>query len=130
MIKDFYKEFVIKVADGRNMSVEAIEEIAQGRVWSGLEGKEKGLVDVIGGLETAIVLAKEAADIPADKEVDIVELPKLGLFNPQIFMPSLFGYKIQKKTTPNYEIEYLKTIAKYPGQPLPLLSPDMIPAEK
>ena len=129
MIKDFYKAFVGKVANGRKMTTQSVEEIAQGRVWSGIDGKEKGLVDVIGGLETAIILAKEAADIPADKEVDIVELPKLGWFNPQMFELQLFGYKAQKPIQ-SYEIEYLKTIAKFPGQPLPLLSPDLCPVEK
>ena len=130
LIKDFYKEFVAKVATGRNMTVQAVGEIAQGRVWSGIDGKEKGLVDVIGGLESAIVLAKQAAGIAVDKEVDIVELPKLGLFNPQMFTPSLFGFKLPAEPEENYELKYLKTIAKYPGQPLPLLSPDMYPAEK
>jgi len=129
MIKDFYKEFVTKVSNGRAMSMQSIEEVAQGRVWSGLDGKEVGLVDVIGGMETAIALAKEAADIPVEREIEIVELPKLGWFNPEMFLPRLFGAKAEKKSE-SYEIEYLKTIAKYKGRPLPMLSPDLIPAEK
>ena len=123
MIKDHYKVFVDKVAEGRGIPADSIAQIAQGRVWSGLDAQKVGLVDVIGGMESAISLAKEAANIPEDREISIVELPKPGLFNPSIFMPRLLGYKIPISED-DVEWDYLKMIAKYPGQPLLLMPPD------
>lgn len=58
-----YATFVKRCADGRHMTTEAIEKIAEGRVWTGERAKELGLVDVIGGLDTAIDIAAKAAGI-------------------------------------------------------------------
>jgi len=58
-----YDEFLTLVATNRNMSVEAVDEIAQGRVWSGLAAHELGLVDHLGDLEAAIAAAATRADI-------------------------------------------------------------------
>ena len=52
-----------KVAEGRNMDKEAVHEIAQGRVWSGAEAKELGLVDTLGGLEVAVRSAADRAGL-------------------------------------------------------------------
>lgn len=62
-IEDTYETFLQRVADGRNMSVEAVDEIAQGRVWSGVDAKELGLVDEIGNLDDAIAAAAEMVDL-------------------------------------------------------------------
>ena len=119
-IKSHYKDFVAKVADGRKKEYDEIESVAQGRVWSGYDGKQNGLVDVLGGLETAILIAKEKAGIPKDQEVKIVELPKPDLFNPNIFKPKLFGVKYQEDEF----IELLKFRLKHNGEPLPMLPMD------
>ena len=58
-----YKLFVKRCADGRGMSVEAIEKIAEGRVWTGATAKELGLVDELGGLDKAIEIAAQKANI-------------------------------------------------------------------
>lgn len=71
-----YEQFLIKVADGRNMKKEEVDKIGKGRVWTGSQAKEQGLVDEIGGLSKAIELAKELAGIPADEEVKLVVWPK------------------------------------------------------
>jgi protease-4 len=68
----FYKSFVAKVAEGRHMTPARIDAIAQGRVWTGAQAKERGLVDALGGLDTAVSIAKQRAHIPADEEVDLV----------------------------------------------------------
>jgi len=129
LIRGYYDGFIAKVAQGRRLTKSAIEEVAQGRVWSGKDGKEKGLVDVIGGLETAITLAKKAAGIPEDKPVEVIELPKLGLINLEHFMPKLIGAK-KDDTAVDYTLEYLKMLSKFPGRPLPMLSPDFYPQLK
>ena len=71
----YYNDFVPKVAKGRGKDPEYIDSVGQGRVWTGSQGKEKGLVDEFGGLERAIAIAKQLANIPADKEVNRVILP-------------------------------------------------------
>jgi protease-4 len=72
----FYRSFVKKAAEGRGRSVEQIEEAAQGRVWTGAEALEVGLVDRLGGLDAAVALAKEKADIPTSEKVALVVLPE------------------------------------------------------
>ncbi len=70
-----YETFVNKVADARGQDFEAIHEIAQGRVWLGVQAIENGLIDEIGGFERAIEIAKERAEIDADEEVLLVSYP-------------------------------------------------------
>ncbi len=62
-IDKFYSTFKQRVADGRHMTVEAVDSIASGRVWTGTDGKRIGLVDEIGGLEDAIKGAAELAKL-------------------------------------------------------------------
>jgi len=72
---DFYKGFVAKVAESRKKTAEEIDALAQGRVWTGAQARERGLVDRLGGLHAAILVAKERAGIDADTEVDVVVYP-------------------------------------------------------
>jgi len=74
-IRDFYNGFIQKVAASRKMPVERVDQLAQGRVWTGAQARERGLVDALGGLDRAIALAKERAGIAADTEVDVVTYP-------------------------------------------------------
>lgn len=69
-----YEQFIAKVADGRQLKREYVEEIAQGRVWSGLEAKKLGLVDELGGLDAAIRHAAQQAGLGQDYR--LVEYPK------------------------------------------------------
>ena len=68
-----YAAFTAKVAKGRHLSAEQAEAVAKGRVWSGLAAKERGLVDEIGGLSTAVAIARETARIsPSDRRHQLV----------------------------------------------------------
>ena len=71
----YYQDFVPKVAKGRNKDAQSIDAVGQGRVWTGAQAKDKGLVDDFGGLDKAIEVAKQLAKIPADKGVERVILP-------------------------------------------------------
>jgi len=71
-----YDDFTGLVAEGRGMTKEAVDKIGQGHVWSGTRAKDLGLVDELGGMDTAIELAKKEAGIPADEEVRLVYLPE------------------------------------------------------
>jgi len=68
-VEKIYDDFITKVAEGRNMTKEQIDEIGQGRVWAGNDAKEIGLVDEIGGLNKAIEIAKEMAKLD-DYEIE------------------------------------------------------------
>jgi protease-4 len=68
----FYRTFITKVAEGRHTTPERIDAVGQGRVWTGAQAKERGLVDALGGLDTAVAIAKQRAHIPADEEVELV----------------------------------------------------------
>ena len=71
-----YADFTAKVAEGRNLPKEKVLAIAKGRIWSGEDGKELGLIDELGGIDVALKLAKEAAKIPASDEVEVVVFPR------------------------------------------------------
>jgi protease-4 len=74
-LQAFYDGFIEKAAQARKSTPEKIDAIAQGRVWTGRQALENGLVDKLGGLDTAVALAKERAKIPASQEVDLVVYP-------------------------------------------------------
>ncbi len=66
MISETYDDFIVLVAENRGMDPEEVRELAQGRVWSGVEAHELGLVDQLGGLSDAIAHAAEQAKLEAD----------------------------------------------------------------
>jgi protease IV len=68
-VEDGYEEFISKVVEGRNMSYDDVLNVASGRVWSGLQAKENGLVDVLGGLDVAIDIAAAKANVSDDFRV-------------------------------------------------------------
>lgn len=70
-----YVDFTSKVADGRKLPKEKVLEIAKGRIWSGEDAKKLGLVDELGGYDTALKLAKQAAHIAESDDVRIVVYP-------------------------------------------------------
>ncbi len=81
-IEEFYSEFVALVARHRGMSYQEVDAVARGRVWTGRQAKDNGLVDMLGGLNLALAVAKEKADIAEDVEIEIVTYPKRRLFPP------------------------------------------------
>ncbi|TXE06662.1 signal peptide peptidase SppA [Algoriphagus aquimarinus] len=72
-VEDGYETFISRVSEGRGMSPEAVKEVASGRVWTGNQAKERGLVDVLGGLNTTIEIA--AARIGAVDDYRVVYYP-------------------------------------------------------
>ena len=73
---DIYADFTGKVADGRNIDINEVLEIAKGRVWTGEQAKARGLVDELGGIMTAIELAKEAIELDEDDAFKIRQYPR------------------------------------------------------
>jgi protease IV len=73
MIDETYSNFLKRVSDGRHMTTEAVDKIAEGRVWSGNNAQQLNLTDVMGGLNTAVELAAKKANLSNYK---LVELPR------------------------------------------------------
>lgn len=94
VIRRLYRDFVARVAEGRGMSEEAVDEVGQGRVWSGLDGIEVGLVDELGGLWRAILRAKEEAGLEPDARVQIVSGPDLGRLPFDLLQPRILGLEL------------------------------------
>lgn len=65
-ISEVYDRFVSRVAEGRKMSAERVNDIGRGRIWSGLDALELGLVDELGDLQTGLARARELAGLPHD----------------------------------------------------------------
>lgn len=76
-----YANFVERVAEGRKLSAEAVDAVARGRVWTGADALERGLVDELGGLRTAVRRAKILAGLDEDTDVRIVSYPGSSLLD-------------------------------------------------
>ena len=83
-LQDIYDDFTTRVANGRDLPLERVKEIAKGRVWTGAQAKDIGLVDELGGIMTAIDAAKKLAEIDADEKVRIKVFPRQKSIEDQI----------------------------------------------
>jgi len=100
-IEEGYDIFISHVAEGRGMTKEQVDEIGQGRVWSGENAKEIGLVDEFGGLQDAINLAAEMEGLEKYRTISLPKLPdpfeelfKMGSDNVRIwFLKNELGEK-------------------------------------
>ncbi len=99
-VEEVYETFTNKAAEGRGMTIEDLKAVASGRVWSGVEAKERGLVDVFGGLESAIEIAANQAGVADDYKINyyprqknLVEqlLSELGGEVEAVFMKRNYG---------------------------------------
>ena len=86
LLQETYHQFVDKAASGRKMSYDKLEQMAQGRVYTGRMAQKLGLIDELGTLQDAIAAAKTAAGLKADAEVDLMVLPE-----PKSIFEQLFG---------------------------------------
>lgn len=86
VLEDVYQQFVSKAADGRKMRYDKLEELAQGRVYTGRMAQKIGLVDELGTLDDAVTAAKTAAGLKADAEIELMVLPE-----PRSMFEQLFG---------------------------------------
>ena len=74
-MQSIYDLFLSRVAEGRKQPAARIDPIAQGRVWTGRQAREHGLVDELGGLDRALQIAKEQARLDPRQEVDLLIYP-------------------------------------------------------
>lgn len=117
-VENIYKVFVGRVAQGRNMKFEAVDSIAQGRVWTGTDALKIGLVDKIGGMDDAL---KEAAKLANIKEYKTADFPsyekKFGdLFGGMPFMKSKESFIKEEVGEENYQmIEQIRRMSAQKG---------------
>ncbi|MBU2650272.1 MAG: signal peptide peptidase SppA [Bacteroidetes bacterium] len=116
-IDRFYQVFLERVSSGRNMSIEKVDEIGQGRVWSGIDALEIGLIDEFGGLQEAVDLAASMAGLTNYK---IKNLPELKDPLEQLLKEMTGGAAVQKQIKEelgefyNY-YEYVKYLSEHQG---------------
>jgi len=122
-IKTLYKDFVSKVASGRKKSYDVIENVAQGRVWSGSDGLRNGLVDKLGGLDEAIKIAVGKAGL-TNSEYEIIEMPERDWFDFDSLLPSFLRFESTISEDPF--IKDLKFRLKNNAVPMPILPTDFI----
>ncbi len=77
MLDRIYNNFLERVAASRDSTPEEIHKIAEGRVFTGVQGLENGLVDKLGGFDDALILAREAAGLAPDARIKLVDFPKV-----------------------------------------------------
>jgi protease IV len=127
-LRAFYDQFVEKAAASRQKKPEEIDAIAQGRVWTGRQAKDLGLVDALGGLEKAVAIAKERAKIPAGEQVDLVVYPpRRNLYD--LLMSSFSGMDERAQLTSLLGIRDRRAVGALtapirlfrPGEPLALM---------
>jgi protease-4 len=85
-----YHAWIADIASHRNMAKSEVDSLARGRVWTGAQAAENGLVDEVGGLDRAVALAKAAAELDADEEVSLVHYPQ-----PEGFLSELLGMPME-----------------------------------
>ena len=90
-VEDGYETFISRVAEGRGMHPDSVRKVASGRVWTGTQAKARGLVDVLGGLDTAIGIA--AAKIKAGEDYRVVYYPEKKLWFEELMVS--FSDKVQ-----------------------------------
>jgi protease-4 len=157
LITDNYDQFVSRVAAGRNLSTEAVNAVAQGRVWMGGDAIAHGLVDRFGSLDDAITRARQLAGIEDWRQVEITEYPPRPLiqwptFGPRLprffglgdalndWLATLYGLDDQADVAAltgeplvgapgltSYDVEFLKAVSHSPGAPIMMVGPEVLP---
>lgn len=158
-IRGMYSNFVKAVAQNRKMSEDKVESLAQGRVWTGVQAQENGLVDRLGGLHDAIQVARELAGIGPRSEVKLVEYGSRGMFRMPFDLPAISTPwsavaallaagewdelaagellaeaededEAARAAGADYDFMYLQELIRNNGRSLCMLPPDFLPREQ
>ena len=106
-----YQLFVKRCADGRGMDIEALEEIAEGRIWTGITAKKLGLVDELGGLDKALSIAAEKAGLVAYNTVHLPRKDDLFTILMNEFQQGYIGSKILGSLDNHYDyVQFLRSL--------------------
>ncbi len=83
-VEAIYRLFIERVEQGRELDLQQVDRIAQGRVWTGEQALDRGLIDELGGLSQAVLRAKQALGLDADADVALVPYPEVGSLADQL----------------------------------------------
>lgn len=114
-VEDVYTTFITHVAQGRGMTVEEIDNIGQGRVWSGIDALEIGLVDVMGGLGDAIVIAAEKAGVEKYRIKTYPEKDKYQKMVEKLFADAKVSFLEEELGSSYKYLERIKILSKQQG---------------
>ncbi len=120
----YYEDFLERVADARDLDTERVRAIAQGRIWTGPEALEHGLVDRIGTFTDALEHVVEVAGVRPGRRVELVTGPSLPVFAVPDPAALLFGTQRRQgltQTPPDALVSYLELTLRMNGQPLVLV---------
>ena len=95
-MSEIYADFTGKVAEGRNIDIDQVLEIAKGRVWTGEQAKARGLVDELGGIMKAVEIAKQAIDLEDDDKVRLKQFPAPKSAQEQVL--EMLGASVQSQS--------------------------------
>lgn len=131
VFRQLYGEFVAKVAAGRDTTEAHIRSIGDGRIYSGIEGQQIGLVDRIGGLATALTMARDAAGLTGER-VEVVEAnPTTGFFNLSGAFPLPFlgggSGDTAAALADDPVAQFVRLLLDHQPRPLVILPPDSYP---
>ena len=104
LVADIQKQFVEAVASGRNLNMERVQEVADGRIFSGAQAKELGLVDVLGNFEDAVEIAKDMAGIKGEVTLVYSKKERPALWD--LFLETATGFVIQVLQRIKPQLEY------------------------
>jgi len=90
-----YEQFLAKAAEGRGLTRDEVDAVGRGRIWTGRQAKEHGLIDELGGLTMALGLAKKEAKIDADEEVRLDVWPRKRTFWQSLFARPSIGLDLK-----------------------------------
>ena len=118
-VKEIYDDFITKIALGRSeLSTTDVDKLGQGRIWSGRQAKENGLVDELGGLNLALVIAREHAGLQG-KVVEVVRFPKQSRLSQFLYdfrlLSAPFHRVVSEESDGENELTKLPLITPYGG---------------
>jgi protease IV len=124
-LDQFYRVFVGRVAEGRRMAPALVDSVGQGRVWSGLAARQRGLVDQFGGLYEAFELARKRAHINADADIVVDVYPRPRRTFVQRWLGGLFDEPSQddSRLPGMTELAHWYRIATFPAGAMMALMP-------
>ena len=125
-VQHTYDRFLARVAEGRGIETSAVDKVARGRVWTGAQAKEIGLVDRLGGVSEAVLAAKEKVGLAADADVLLVQYPPPKPVAQQLLEALQGGVSLELFGWPRAFSELVGALRQLPtGTPL-LIAPGWI----
>jgi protease-4 len=123
-LESAYKTFVRKAAQGRSMLPDDVEKVARGRVWSGSDAVALGLVDELGGIETAIAAAKKDLGLLQDEEVRLVIYPRPAGFWATLRSSEASDAESRLPSSMVQTLQWVRTLERLQQEPLLALWPE------